>query len=77
MTLDTSFVVACLNSAEPAHSESLAFLRAMQGNGTTMVYNRLLEIELVEAAFKLAIKERFGKFVPAKRRDGRVRSRAA
>jgi len=77
MTLDTSFVVACLNSAEPTHNESLAFLRAMQANGTTMVYNRLLEVELVEAAFKLAIKERFGKFVPAKRRDGRVRSRAA
>lgn len=77
ITLDTSFVVACLSQAEPSHAEALGFLNRAVTNQSLVVYNRLLEIELVEASFKLAIKEQFGKFNPAKRRDGRVRKRAA
>lgn len=77
ITLDTSFVVACLSQAEPCHTEALGFLNRIVTSQSLVVYNRLLEIELVEVSFKLAIKEQFGKFNPAKRRDGRVRKRAA
>jgi predicted nucleic acid-binding protein len=41
-------------------------------------FNRILEIELAEVAFRLAVKERHGnKGWPQKRNDGRVRRRAA
>lgn len=44
---------------------------------TTVCYNRLLELEFAETAFKLAVKERHGpRGWPAKRTDGRVRRRA-
>ncbi|MCG7321576.1 type II toxin-antitoxin system VapC family toxin [Arsenicicoccus bolidensis] len=77
MTLDTSFVVSLLNSGEPHHGGSRRFADLLVASQSLVVYNRLLEIELVEVAFKLAVKERHGtKAWPAKRGDGRVRPRA-
>lgn len=77
LVLDTSFVVAALNSGEPHHEAAVAYLRRLTSSQSLVVYNRLLEIELVEVAFKLAVKERHGsRGWPAKRNDGRVRRRA-
>lgn len=51
-------------------------LALVQG-GSTIYYNRLVELELAETAFKIAVKEQHGpKAWPAKRSDGRVRRRA-
>ena len=50
---------------------------ALVGNDTTIYYNRLLEIELAEIAFKIAVKEQHGAGAwPRLRTDGRVRRRA-
>lgn len=46
-------------------------------NESTLYFNRLVEIELAETAFKIAVKEQHGaRAWPAKRNDGRVRRRA-
>lgn len=75
--LDTSFVIAALNSGEPKHSEAVDYLQRLTHEQSLLVYNRLLEIELVEVAFKLAVKEQHGpRGWPSKRHDGRVRRRA-
>lgn len=77
VVLDTSFVVVALNSAEPKHAECVAFLTQLTDRGSLLVHNRLLEVELAETAFKLAVRERHGtRGWPAKRADGRVRRRA-
>jgi predicted nucleic acid-binding protein len=77
VTLDTSFVVSLLNDGEPHHEESKGFADKLVDAQALVVYSRLLEVELVEVAFKLAVKERHGnKAWPAKRNDGRVRRRA-
>lgn len=75
--LDTSFVISALNSGEPKHVEAVDFLQRLTDAQSLLVYNRLLEVELAEVAFRLAVKERHGaKGWPAKRNDGRVRLRA-
>lgn len=75
--LDTSFVIQVLNAQESQHAECVAFMESLTEKQTLLVYNRLLEIELVEVAFKLAVKEQHGsKGWPSKRTDGRVRRRA-
>ena len=75
--LDTSFVVAVLNVSEPKHRECVDFLQRLTDEQSLLVYNRLLEVELAEVAFKLAVKERHGsRGWPSKRNDGRVRRRA-
>lgn len=77
VTLDTSFVVEALSASELFHEPCLAYVQRLAAAGSTVYFNRLLEIELVEVAFKLAVIERHGrKGWPAKRRDGRVRRRA-
>lgn len=77
VVLDTSFVVSALNVSEPKHRECVAFLQRLTDEQSLLVYNRLLEIELAEVAFKLAVKERHGnRGWPSKRSDGRVRRRA-
>lgn len=76
VTLDTSFVVRVLVESEPGHAEAAAFMSRLVQNSSTLYYNRILEIELVEAAFRLAIAEQHGKQNLSKRRDGRVRGRA-
>jgi predicted nucleic acid-binding protein len=49
----------------------------MAAHGTTIYFNRLLELELAEVAFRLAVVERHGaRGWPSKRTDGRIRLRA-
>ncbi|WP_423921331.1 PIN domain-containing protein [Frigoribacterium sp. 2-23] len=77
VVLDTSFVVDVLVPKEPRHIAAEAFMLALVSNDTTVYYNRLLELELAEIAFKIAVKEQHGnKAWPQKRTDGRVRRRA-
>jgi predicted nucleic acid-binding protein len=75
--LDTSFIVNALVRTEPHHSEAAAFVLQLVAQESTLYYNRLVEIELAETAFKIAVKEQHGaKAWPAKRHDGRIRRRA-
>lgn len=77
VVLDTSFVVNALITTEPLHAASRAFMLALVGNDTTIYYNRLLELELAEIAFKVAVREQHGAGSwPHLRTDGRVRRRA-
>lgn len=76
VVLDTSFVAKSLITTEDHHVACQAFLVRLARAGSTIYYNRLLDLELAESAFKIAVKERHGKLAHAKRRDGRVRARA-
>jgi len=77
VVLDTCFVVAALNQAEPMHAAAVGYLTRLIDAQSLLVFNRLLEVELAEVAFKLAVKERHGnKNWLSKRGDGRVRRRA-
>ncbi|WP_205620874.1 type II toxin-antitoxin system VapC family toxin [Intrasporangium chromatireducens] len=77
VAVDTSFVIAALNQGEPHHQEAADFMTRLVDGQSLLIHNRLMEIEFVEVAFKLAVKERHGsKGWPAKRSDGRVRRRA-
>jgi predicted nucleic acid-binding protein len=66
-----------LNQGEPQHQQAVTCVERLVAQQSLLIYNRLLEIELIEIAFKLAVRERH----PAGslreiRRDGRVRKRA-
>lgn len=77
VVLDTSFVTRALVTSESGHAEAEAFLAQLVDAETVVYFNRLLELELVEVAFKIAVVERHGKSGwPKKRADGRVRRRA-
>lgn len=77
VVLDTSFVIKALITTEVHHAACQDFMVRLAEADTTVFYNRLLELEFVETAFKLAVKERHGpKGWPGKRKDGRVRRRA-
>ena len=77
VTLDTSFIVNALIPSEPLHASSSAFMNALVDAETVLVYNRLVELELAETAFKIAVREQHGNRAwPRMRNDGRVRRRA-
>jgi len=57
LVLDTSFVVDALIPSQARHGECQAFLATMAVARTTVVFNRFLEPELWEAAYKIALKE--------------------
>jgi predicted nucleic acid-binding protein len=54
----------------------LGFAQALAAADTTLVYSRLLELELDEAVYQLALKERHPKDWKRFRHDGRARRRA-
>ncbi|HXA54700.1 MAG TPA: hypothetical protein VNV37_07480 [Solirubrobacteraceae bacterium] len=74
--LDTSVVVEALLPSEPGHVACVAFLRRLTASGCLVVFNRLLQVELHETLFNVALKERHGKRWASARYDGRVRRRA-
>lgn len=77
VVLDTSFVVNALIGTEKHYEVCAAFLVRLAEAESVVYFNRLLEIELVETAFKIAVKEQHGSNAwPKKRNDGRVRRRA-
>jgi predicted nucleic acid-binding protein len=75
--LDTSFVAEALLSGQTHHAEASAFLSRLADHGTVIRFNRLLELELAEVAFRSAIDEQHGRHRWRKlRHDGRIRRRA-
>jgi predicted nucleic acid-binding protein len=76
VVLDTSFVVDALIVSQPLHGSCLAFLLRLVEAETSITFSRLLEIELYEATFQLALKERHPRDWRRFRHDGRARPRA-
>lgn len=76
--LDTNVVAEALLANQPEHTACLAVLERLGAEGTTVMFSRLLEIELWEVAFNLALRERHPRRdVRHVRYDNRVRPRAA
>jgi predicted nucleic acid-binding protein len=76
VALDTSLVVRALLETQPLHEECAGFLERLVEAGVTLVSSELLEIELAEAAFGIALAERWGRSWRRHRTDGRTRHRA-
>lgn len=75
--IDTSVAVDALLPGSANHAACVQLFRSLAQAGSTLAYNDLLETELAEALFRVAILERFGRSRwPAARYDGRVRKRA-
>lgn len=78
VVLDTSFVVDALLTGQRGHKDANAYLLDPAMAGTRLYFNRLLELELAEAAYKIAMKERFGnRRAAVMRTDGRALRRAS
>lgn len=78
VALDTNVVAEALLPRQPEHTACRAVLRRLATAGTAVVFSRLLEIELWEAIFNLALRERHPrKNIRHVRYDNRVRPRAA
>jgi predicted nucleic acid-binding protein len=78
VVLDTNVVADALLPKEPEHPPCLALLERLADSGTTVVFSRLLEIELWEVVFNLALRERHPRKDTRRiRYDNRVRPRAA
>jgi predicted nucleic acid-binding protein len=78
VVLDTNVVAEALLPNEPEHSSCLAVLERLADSGASVVFNALLEIELWEVVFNLALRERHPrKNLRHVRYDSRVRPRAA
>ncbi len=76
VALDTSFVVEALIETQPLHGVGAAFFERLVQAGATVVTSELLEVELAEAAFAIALKQRWGRQWRAHRTDGRARRTA-
>jgi predicted nucleic acid-binding protein len=74
--LDTSFVAEALLPREPLHMACQQLLLRIVEDGTVVCFNRLLEVELYEVTYKLALKERYRNRWQDHRLDGRARRRA-
>lgn len=75
VALDTSFVVEALVETQPLHEICAGFLERLIEADTTVVTSELLVVELAEAAFAIALKERWGRDWRRHRTDGRARRR--
>ncbi len=76
--LDTSVVAEAMLPKQPEHSICLDVLERLGAHGSTVLFSRLLEIELWETAFNLALRERHPrKHLRYVRYDSRIRPRAA
>jgi predicted nucleic acid-binding protein len=76
IALDTSFVVEALIATQPLHVVCRAFLDRIDASGVSITTSDLLAVELAEAAFAIALKERWGSSWRRHRTDGRARRRA-
>ena len=75
LALDTSFVVEALIETQPLHGRCAEFAARIVESGVRVVTSELLQVELAEAAFAIALKERWGRQWRRHRTDGRVRRR--
>ena len=76
LALDTSFLVEALIASQRLHEPCRAFVDRIIESGVRVVMNELLEVELAEAVFAIALKERWGRQWRRHRADGRSRRRA-
>jgi predicted nucleic acid-binding protein len=77
IALDTSFVVEALIATQPLHAVCRALLHRIDESGVSITTSDLLPVELAEAVFAIALKERWGSRWRQHRTDGRARRRAA
>src|SRR5438094_941703 len=77
VTLDTSFVMSVLLSAERHHAVASSFVEQLAGADSLLVFNRLLELELREVAFRAPLIERYPNDWKSRRHDGRSLRRAS
>jgi predicted nucleic acid-binding protein len=75
LALDTSFVVEALIETQPLHIRCAEFAARIAEAGVRVVTSELLQVELAEAAFAIALKERWRRQWRQHRTDGRVRRR--
>lgn len=76
--LDTNVVAEALLPNQPEHVPCAAVMKRLADEKTTVIFSRLLEIELWEAVFNLALRDRHPrKDTRRVRYDSRVRRRAA
>jgi predicted nucleic acid-binding protein len=75
--LDTSFVVEALIGSQRHHDVALEFLVRLADEGVRIRFSSMLELELVETAFQLALKENHPRDWRRYRHDGRARRRAS
>src|SRR5579864_1426956 len=76
LALDTSFVVEALIESQRLNATCRDFLDRVAERGVTLVTSELLAVELAEAIFAIALKERWGRAWRDHRTDGRARRRA-
>jgi predicted nucleic acid-binding protein len=75
--LDTSYVVEALLSGQTHHRPCAEALEHVVELSDRVSYSSLLELELVEACYQVALRDQYGKRWKQARRDGRARRRAA
>src|SRR5436309_9043286 len=57
VVLDTSFVVDAVFRSQNRHAACRAFLDRLADAGSAVIFNRLLEPELWEATYKIALRQ--------------------
>jgi hypothetical protein len=75
--LDTSYVVEALIVSQPLHTAAVNFLVRLATEDVRIRFSSLLELELAETAFQIALKENHPKDWKRFRHDGRARRRAS
>ena len=75
--LDTSFVVEALIVSQPLHAAAVNFLVRLATEDVRIRFSSMLELELAETAFQIALKENHPKDWKRFRHDGRARRRAS
>ena len=75
--LDTSYVVEALLSGQAHHKACATALEHVVELSSRVSYSSLLELELVEAGYQVALRDQYGRRWKQARRDGRARRRAS
>jgi predicted nucleic acid-binding protein len=75
--LDTSYVVEALIVSQPLHTAAVNLLVRLATEDVRIRFSSLLELELAETAFQIALKENHPKDWKRFRHDGRARRRAS
>ncbi len=75
MLLDTSYAVETLIVSQPLHAAAVNFLIRLVNDDVRIRFSSMLELELVETAFQLALKENHPRDWKRFRHDGRARPR--
>lgn len=73
--LDTSYVVETLIASQPLHAGAVDFLIRLADEDVRIRFSSMLELELLETAFQLALKENHPRDWKRFRHDGRARPR--